>query len=182
MAAWNVISAQTVDASNPTSVTFSSIPDTYDHLYILASTRLSNTGSSTYYPEMVTSFNNVTTGTEYNYSALKAYYTTITGGVWTDQAPGWYGLMSTGTSTVADIFAPTEIWIPNYSNTDNYKTGVFTCIVSNNSTTDGHWYHQWGGFQWANTAAISEIDFIPTSSGTFAQYSTFTLYGINGAA
>tara|TARA_R110002050_G_scaffold211438_1_gene347550 strand:+ start:663 stop:1211 length:549 start_codon:yes stop_codon:yes gene_type:complete len=182
MAVWNVISAQTVDGSNPTSVTFASIPDTYDHLYILASTRLSNTASSNYHPEMVTSFNNVTTGTEYNYSAIKAYYSTITGIISRNQASGWYGLMSTGNNTVADIFAPTEIWIPNYSNTDNYKTGVFTCIASNNSTTDGEWYHQWGGFQWANTAAISEIDFIPTSSGTFAQYSTFTLYGINGAA
>ena len=181
MAAWNVISAQTVDASNPTSVTFSSIPDTYDHLYILLSARLSNAGNQSYYPDFVTSFNNVTSGTEYNYSYIYAGSTTITGLVAVNQASGWYGVKSCGESTVADIFAPTECWIPNYSNTDNYKTGVFTCIVSNNSTTDGHWYHQWGGFQWANTAAISEIDFIPGSGGTFAQYSTFTLYGINGA-
>ena len=182
MATWNVISAQTVDASNPLTVTFSSIPDTYDHLYILGSARLSNTGGSTYYPEVVTSFNNVTSGSEYNYSFIKAYSTTITGLVSANQASGWYGLRSCGTATVADIFAPWELWIPNYANTDNYKSGVFTGIVSNNDNTDGRWYHQWGGFQWANTAAISEIDFTPTSSGTFAQYSTFTLYGINGAA
>jgi hypothetical protein len=181
MACWNVISAQTVDASNPTSVTFSSIPDTYDHLYILASARLSNAGSQSYYPDVVTSFNNVTSGTEYNYSYIYAGSTTITGLVAANQASGWYGVKSSGQSTVADIFAPTEIWIPNYSNTDNYKTGVFTSIASNNSSTDGHWYHQWGGFQWANTAAISEIDLIPLSGGTFAQYSTFTLYGTNGS-
>jgi len=182
MAVWNVISAQTVDGSNPTSVTFSSIPDTYDHLYILASTRLSNTGSSAYYPNIVTSFNNVTTGTEYNYSYLWAFNTTITGLISQNQSSGLYGIRGSGTSSVADIFTPTEIWIPNYSNTDNYKTSVFTSITSNNSSTDGHWLHQWGGWQWANTAAISEIDFLPESSGTFAQYSTFTLYGINGAA
>ena len=181
MATWNVISAQTVDASNPTTVTFSSIPDTYDHLYILLSARLSNAGSQSYYPDFVTSFNNVTSGTEYNYSYIYAGSTTISGLVAVNQADGWYGLKSCGQSTVADIFAPIEIWIPNYSNTDNYKTGVFTCIVSNNDNTDGRWYHQWGGFQWANTAAISEIDFLPNSGGTFAQYSTFTLYGINGA-
>ena len=181
MAVWNVISAQTVDGSNPTSVTFSSIPDTYDNLYILASTRLSNTGSNAYFPAITTSFNNVTTGTEYNSSYILAYDTTITGTYYSDVAAGWSGMRGSGTSSVADIITPTEIWIPNYSNTDNYKTGVFTSIVSNNSTTNGHWLHTWGGLQWANTAAISEIDFTPTSSGTFAQYSTFTLYGINGA-
>ena len=151
----NVIIAQTVDGSNPTSVTFASIPDTYDHLYILASTLLSNTASSNYHPEMVTSFNNVTTGTEYNYSAIKAYYSTITGIISRNQASGWYGLMSTGNNTVADNLAPSEIWILNYSNTDNYKTGVFTCISSNNITIYWEGYHKWGGFQWGNTAAIT---------------------------
>ena len=52
----------------------------------------------------------------------------------------------------------------------------------NNSTTNSQWEIKNTAGLWSSTAAITEIYFTINGGHDFKQYSSFTLYGINGAA
>ena len=164
MAAWNIID-HTELTGTATTYTKSSIPSSYEHLYFLVSAR-NNTSSidinNTFY------FNN-STAADYSYTTLFTQLTgtTISAGVSNAQSH-IIGVYSAGSTVFNDTFAVTEIWIPNYSNTSNWKQAVIKNVVPNDAGL------------WQSTAAINRIDLV-ASSGSFMAESTFTLYGINGA-
>ena len=74
------------------------------------------------------------------------------------------------------------MWIPNYANSTNKKSVLSRATSPNNSTTTGQIVTDMAGTLWNNTAAINAFKFmVYGGSDNFVQYSTFTLYGINGA-
>ena len=82
-----------------------------------------------------------------------------------------------GTDSTANTFANGEFYIPNYAGSTN-KSVSADGVTENNATaaratlTAG---------LWSNTAAINQITLLPIAGGTFAQYSTATLYGISNS-
>tara|TARA_R110002012_G_C11637625_1_gene610339 strand:+ start:1456 stop:1986 length:531 start_codon:yes stop_codon:yes gene_type:complete len=176
MAAWNIID-HTELTGTATTYTKSSIPSSYEHLYFLVSAR-NNTSSidinNTFY------FNN-STAADYSYTTLFTQLTgtTISAGVSNAQSH-IIGVYSAGSTVFNDTFAVTEIWIPNYSNTSNWKQAVIKNVVPNDSTSDYNRRVMNVAGLWQSTAAINRIDLV-ASSGSFMAESTFTLYGINGA-
>lgn len=176
MAVWNVIDHQEL-TSGATSITKSSIPATYDHLYLLISAR---TDESTIIDEC--SFNvNGSTSAEYSLTNMYAYTSTETA----ERRHGetkFERFKVCGASVLADTFSMIELWIPNYKNTDHYKQ--MTCKISlpNNNSSDYQWYYALMGLLWSNTAAINELTLTNAGGDDFVQYSTWTLYGINGVA
>ena len=85
-------------------------------------------------------------------------------------------------SALADTFSATNFWIPDYTSTSKYKQMIIFSGSPNTSTTNSHWEIKQTAGLWRSTAAITEIDFTINGGHDFVQYSTFTLYGINGAA
>ena len=164
------ISTQTVGTA-VSSVTFTSIPQTYTDLVFVGSTYYSASVS------MVVRFNNDST-TNYSYTVL--------GG--SNAAPGngaYSGISTSGssinllgyyatTNSSGNIFAPTVANIMNYSNSTTYKTLLSRSYAQDNGT--GKDAELFAGV-WRSTAAITRVDLL-TSSGNFAVGSTFTLYGI----
>ncbi len=175
MAVFNVIQHDEL-GSSAASWEKSSIPSSYNHLMLKASIRSNASGSS--HTEIKMQWQGST-----NYSYYRSTGA-LTGG--SNQAFRAHG--GTGdphfrsgyipeASTLADCFNHTTLWIPNYSDTTAYKQGFVHSSVQ--------WNHN---YLFGNTmtaclflddAAIHTIKLIPLA-GSFVQYSSFTLYGING--
>ena len=181
MATWNVINHTDLGSANATLVHWTSIPASYDHLYIMMSQRM--TGSGSYSDSFKMEINGETGNTNYSYNGL--YTTSGTpageGVALGSQATAIGYPRSPAASSLADTFGVTTIWIPNYSNTTHGKTTLVSNCNPNNVSTAGNWYvYLYAGF-WDNTDAIYELKILGSSTN-FAQHSSVTLYGINGAA
>lgn len=178
MAGLEVIGHETVGASGATSISFTSIPSTYKHLYVMSSTR-SARGTVRYTGSSLT-FND-DTGSNYCYSAL--FGTGGPPGATEDLGrPNFnYAFDSTGGGATANMFSAGTLWILDYAATDKFTgmIGGVSVVTGDLDTSDyeetivtGHW---------RSTAAVNKITIADGTSDGFVQYSEFTLYGLNGA-
>ena len=178
MACWNVIDLTELGASassyNPTS-----IPSSYDHLYLIASVRTDDSG--TYYDLGNLEFNG-DTGSNYSYQTFYVHTNSAFNAASSASETTVGYLMFNGPSTLADTFGIFEMWIPNYTKDDAWRQVLIQSSVPNNDGTDTRWALSSVCGLWKNaSAAIDEIKLQPNSTDQFVQYSSFTLYGINGA-
>lgn len=159
----NLISRQTVGSAGAASITFSNIPQTFTDLRLVSSLRGdANTVDMTY------TFNGLTSNQ--SQKLLRGNGTAAASG--TDTLI--YGLQNASTYT-ASVFSNQEIYIPNYTSA-NYKSMSLDGVTENNATTS---YTYLEAQLWSATAAITSIGLVAGGSGSFTQYSTFSLYGIS---
>lgn len=172
------IATVTVGSGGVSSVSFTSIPSTYQHLQIRA---IPQTNRATYgIDQMVVRLNSDTGSTSY------ANHTTWGDGSAANSAGAGdrdelFNLNgSVGTST-GGSFGGLIIDVLDYANTNKYKTARALSGVDINGTLAG-----FGGRVgiysglWKNTNAITSISFAPSIGTLFTQYSSFALYGIKG--
>jgi hypothetical protein len=162
------IATTTVGAGGVSSVTFSSIPSTYQHLQLRMLVR--NTSTSNGYNARF----NSDTGSNY----VRHY------------------LIGTGSSAVAAANFPATSMVLSDAAVSTSGTGVFgvsVCdVLDYQNANKNKVIRTLGGFDnnggggiillsglWLNTAAVNRIDLIP-DAGNFAEYSSFALYGIKG--
>ena len=177
MAAFTVIDHTEIGGGGAASWNVTSIPASYDHLYIKASLRMSNSNEDC---DMKIRFNG-DTGTNYSATTLLAYSTTVQTFRQTGQTGITY-LSTNGDNSTADTFGNMEIWIPHYSNTANYKQVSSRHCVEGATTSDFDWREGVTAGMWSSTAAIDEITLLDAAAyDTLMQYSTVTLYGVTGA-
>jgi hypothetical protein len=151
----------TVGAAGASSVSFSGIPQTgYTDLVVKVSGRASN-------PYMDINFNNNATG-------FTSKYLYGTGSAAGSGSQAKFLGVTSSTSNTANTFGNMEFYIPNYTSA-NYKSYSADSAQETNATAAE--MHLVAGL-WSNTAAITSIQIIPASSGTFSQYTTFYLYGV----
>jgi len=84
----------------------------------------------------------------------------------------WAGSIC-GASATASTFGNGDVYIPNYTSTNN-KSASVDGVVENNAATG---YQNMAASLLSNITAISSF-VLSLDSGSFAQYSTATLYGI----
>ncbi len=160
----------TVGAAGASSVTFNSIPQTgYTDLKIVTSLRHTGTGVV----NGKITFNGTTTG--YSERLLYVSGSSPTSASQSTTSLAWATVLY-GTDATANSFSSSDIYIPNYTSA-NFKSVSTESAAEQNTTTINSWND--AGL-WSNTAAITSITFTP-SGGNFAQFSTFTLYGISNA-
>ena len=178
MAVWNVINHTELSSGNATLIDWTSISSSYDNLFVDLSVRGDNSGKIvSYYVQ----FNGETSSTNYSYTNFYLTGTTVGVEKYTNQATvAAYPRMVAGTGT-ANMFSGFQMWVPNYSNTSHFKPILATNPAASNSATSGEFYYYEIAGMWANTDAVDQIT-ITASSDDFVQYSSATLYGINGAA
>ena len=146
------------------SIEFTSIPQTFTDLVVLASAR--NTTTSEFYRiEINGSSANFTSRYLLGNSATPA---TSSGAE--SLAP--YADMTKSTYT-ANTFSNSEFYIPNYSGSTNKSISVSG--VSENNAAEA--YQSISAGLWSQTAAITSVLFRP-NSGNFAIGTTISLYGI----
>lgn len=164
--AFESIATVTVGAGGTSSITFSSIPSTYQHLQIRYFGRNTTDNNAAVY--MTT---NGDTGTNYSWHQLFG-----SGSSAGTQASTSATFMSAGQeSSTSNVFDAHVIDVLDYANTNKYKT--VRTLGGWEDSTQGRVFLRSG--LWMNTAAITSITLTPSSSN-FAQYSSFALYGIKG--
>ena len=174
MAVWNVIDHEEFSGS-ANGYEKTSIPASYDHLYFVAS---AGSDVSAYFDFCYFQLNGDTTNSNYHSTFLQAE----TGTPSAQKGAYSWGSQIPGASATADTFGVCEIWIPNYANTSNFKAAFVNSGGTNTSISNSHWNIGMAANLWKNTAAINAFKFLVYGgSDNMVQYSTFTLYGINGA-
>lgn len=168
-----LISSQTLGGSTA-SVTFSSIPSTYNDLKLVVSAR----GDTAAFPVAINLKINGDTGTNYSYTNLlgnsSVTSSTRSTSATVDAIPN-----IDGASATASTFGAWEMYFPNYNSTGS-KPFFGIDVNETNDTTAGHANIQVNAHLYRGGSGITSIVLTP-SSGNFVQYSDFYLYGIKNA-
>ena len=162
-----LIASNTVGSGGVASVTFSSIPQTYTDLKIVVSARSTSTTIGLQLEPNGSTSNITTKNLEGNGSSVSSYSSTNIVG---------YLVLSSAT---ANTFGNTEIYIPNYTSS-NYKSVSSDSVNENNGTSA---YSVLTAWLWSSTSVITSLTLQTDnpSTNSFAQYSSFSLYGISNS-
>jgi hypothetical protein len=163
------IATVSVGSGGASDVTFSSIPSTFKHLQIRYIGRNTST-SLDVYAQL-----NGDTGNNYRSHYLTGDGSSASAGDIGTQA-FWNGGYTSGSSQSTSVFGAAVIDILDYTNTNKNKVMRTLTGWDNNGSGQVVLY---SGL-WLNTAAITSIKLYKPPSGTWAQYSSFALYGIKG--
>lgn len=167
------IATTTVGAGGTSTITFSSIPQTYKHLQIRAIAKSTRTSS-----EQATykfTFNG-DTGANYTYHRLYGEGASVvsSGGGGVNEGYLYWGITTNDTSNTFGA----SVWdILDYTNTNKNTTVRYFGGLDTNTTANGIGI---GSSAWLNTSAVSSISIGIDNSFNFTQYSSFALYGIKG--
>jgi hypothetical protein len=154
--------------SAASSISFSSIPSTYQHLQLRMNWGFTDTANNTW---LNAQFNG-DTGSSYSYHAIRANGSTVSTSAGTSSTKVSFGADDNGD---ASIWAVSVTDILDYKDTNKYKT---TRSLAGQDRNGAGAINFWSG-NWRSTSAISSI-LIATDSSTFRAGSKFALYGIKG--
>jgi hypothetical protein len=156
------------------SVTFSSIPQTYQDLIVRFTARTNTADTNV---NMNTIFNGATTtlysGIQQSYYSSAPNYNLASGQASINQAP-W----AAGANITTSSFAGTELYISNYTSTTWQKQVYGLAGIVSTGTGLG-WAIDSSNL-WRGTSAISSITLTPYS-GSLLSGSNFYLYGIKNS-
>jgi hypothetical protein len=157
--------------ASASSVSFQNIPQSgYTDLKVVMSARSSYSSGE----GILMQFNG-SSGANYFYRQL--YGTGSSAGSYTPGSGQTSCLVASmgGTNYTASTFNSVEIYIPNYTSSNNKSFSVDS-VAENNSATVNQLDLIAG--LWTQTAAITSINLFSYNSANFVQYSTFSLYGL----
>ena len=157
---FELISSVTVGAGGASSILFTSIPQTYTDLCVKFSLRLSASGNVGGFLKLNGTITNprtlLSTG-----SAVSSEVNNLTG-------------FADSFSYTASTFSNCEIYVPNYTLSQN-KSFSFDGVTENNSSTA---YMSISAGLISNTSPTTSLEIL---GDTLAQYSTAYLYGVKNA-
>lgn len=163
------ISTVTIGAGGQSTIDFNSIPQTYTDLKILLSVRTSASGGAGSHA-LYFKINTVTTN-----RSNKIIYGTGSSAASFGVTDPYAGAMASAGVT-ASSFSNHEIYIPNYTSSNNKSYSAEYAIETNATANE----MGLAAGLWSSSSAITSLSFYP-STGSFDQYSTATLYGITKA-
>jgi hypothetical protein len=168
----NHVLLETIELSqSAASVTFDNIPQTgYSGLKIVMSARSTATFGNNFYDTYLT-----INGTNVTWRDILGQGSgTVTSRNDTTSFPT---LGVTSSQATASTFGNVEIYIPNYNSTSTNKSISMDSVSESNGTQAAA---QLSAGLYASNTAITSITITPYNSptGSFVQYSTFSLYGI----
>jgi hypothetical protein len=170
MATYVKIQTVTVGAGGSSSITFSSIPQTYTDLKVVVSSRSTHNNGQTW-SDYEIRFNSSTSNRNdrfiYGNGASATFGTDASSIVARTSAAG----------QTTSVFGSTEFYIPNYTSSNNKSVSIDSVSENNNATS----IQILTAGLWSNTAAITQIDLVCMFSSNFAEHTTATLYGIKSS-
>jgi hypothetical protein len=170
---FTLIASSTVGAGGTSSIDFTSIPSTYTDLVIKYSTRANNAAGV--YARTELQFN---ADTGNNYSSRLLYGTG--GAAGSDVATSVNSIRFFYTNldgTTASSFSNGEIYVPNYTSSNQKSVSMDSVVETNAATTP---ITALTAGLWTGTSAITSIK-IFVIGYNFMQYSTAYLYGIKNS-
>lgn len=164
------IATITVGSGGANSIEFTSIPQTYTDLNIKMSPRA--TGSALNWNYKIT-FNGASSG--YSSKIMFGDGSTVT--AFAGAASYFDGIYMSGANATANSFGTADLYLPNYTGSNNKSIFTESGATSNNSNALGSL--QAGLF--SSSSAITSIKIQAEPTSDLAQYSTATLYGIKNS-
>ena len=157
------------------SLSFTSIPQTYSSLQVRGIARNLATGGAGDYT-LSFRFNSDNTSANYAWHRLRGNGSTATA---YGSTSGFYAGNASGSLSNTTIYAANVIDVHDYASTTKYKT-VRTLSGNNvNTTSTSDNQIDLMSMLWENTAAVTRIDIVDIyGSGGFAAGTTFALYGM----
>jgi hypothetical protein len=167
---YEAIETVEVGSGGAADIEFTSIPGTYTDLVVKVSARTVNSLSA-----RGTNINLSINGVDTNrtFRSLEGNGSSASSSNGTSAYVGTFG---GGASVTANTFSNTEIYIPNYTGSNNKSFSSDSVMENNNTTASADLV---AGL-WSQTSAITSVG-LTTGSGDFAEYSTATLYGIKNS-
>jgi hypothetical protein len=169
---YSIIASVTVGSGGAANLEFLSIPQTFDHLVLELSLRLSN--AVTYGTPKI-QFNSLGNDTNHSTRVLMAEGASVT----QDLQSAGYIRRNPGGNIAANFFSSATVKIGDYASTTKNKPHISHFNSPSNSSASSALGIS--ASMWSNTSAISAIKILEDSAGTFAEYSTATLYGIKNS-
>jgi hypothetical protein len=164
---YTLISSVTVGSGGAASMEFTSIPSTYTDLLIKVSAR---TNRALTVDGIIISFNGST-------SSFTGLYLEADGSTASSSTSTRLAASAVGNTATASTFGNSNIYIPNYTSSNN-KSFSGDTVTENNAVAA--LIDVIAGL-WSNSAAITSITLSPSIGTLFSQYSTAYLYGISNA-
>lgn len=173
MPAFEAIASTTLSSAN-TTITFSSIPDTYEHLQLRMYTRDGTPGASLYNIDIRLNNDSASNYTTHNLWGNGASAVAAASISQTRIGIGWHP----SSGVTSNTFAVTIVDILDYASTNKYKTARgMTGFDANGSGRVGL-----RSGLWLSTSAVNRVDVLGATSGTeFVAGSVFSLYGLRSA-
>lgn len=158
--------SRTTLTTSAASVTFNSIPQTFQTLKLVVSIRgTTHDGTDTWNYHTI-SLNDSSS----SFTQRALYGTDVTGSSNSTNTSTPYN----GENGTASTFSNAEIVFPNYSGSTN-KPFSIDSVTENNATNA---VRMMQAMLWSNNSAISSMKLTP-ATGSFVANSTFSLYGIS---
>ena len=168
--AYDALSTVTVPSGGVASIQFAGIPNTYKHLQIRAISRSATAGTGN--QELLMRYN----GSSSNYYRMHQVYgdgASAAASVNASTAENTPFYVPTAGQT-ANVFGAAVIDILDYANTNKNKT--VRSLTGFDLNGSGVIILRSG--LWMDTSAVTSISLTADASGTIAEHSQFTLYGI----
>jgi hypothetical protein len=158
-----LVSTVTVGAGGAASIEFTSIPQTGTDLLVLVSARVT---AATIASDLFFYINNSNTGVV---RWLQGTGSASRTNFYTNSLNVWAG--TNGASSTSNTFSNASYYFPNYTSTTNKSFSIDN--VAENNATEAYQVIVAGSF--ATSSPITQLKFV---DGTYAQYSTASLYTI----
>lgn len=167
------IATVTVGAGGSSSISFSSIPNTYKHLQIRA---IAKSNRAVYVDDLGMRLNS-DTGSNYSFHRLYGYGSGTPGAdAGANQTSMNIGQIAGGTVNNSSGMGGVVIDLLEYTNTNTNKTIRALTGYDDN----GQGAMQFASGNWRSTSAVTSITLLPLIGTTISQFSQFALYGIKG--
>ena len=153
------------------TISFTSIPATYKHLQIRFIARVADTDVAN---NQFMQFNS-DTGANYSWHLLEGDGAATSANGFASESKMLAGRISAATAA-AGIMGVGIVDILDYANTNKYKT----IKTLSGQDRNGGGVARFDSGNWRNTAAITSIQFINSSTTNYTTDSQFALYGIKG--
>ena len=172
---FTLIASNTVGVAGATSVAFTSIPNTYTDLQLIISAR---TTANPAVSQSIFMKMNALTSSIYSQRALEGNGATASSFTQSGVDNAVRLAIANGSSSTSSTFSSSSIYIPNYAGSANKSVSVDTAAETNATTQ----YMNLIAYLVSSTAAITDLTFTTeTAAVSFAQHSTFYLYGVKNA-
>jgi hypothetical protein len=155
------------------TITFSSIPTTFQHLQVRMITRLSSSSTTDVYMRF-----NGNSSAVYNEGHIRGAAPGTVGAYNVADSTYFTALQSTGTGSTSDLFGVSIIDIFNYNRSNAHK--AIRSVYGNCHLATSNGQVRFSGGLFASQTAITSIVFTDSNAGNFLTGSRISLYGING--
>jgi hypothetical protein len=164
--------AKNVLGSDAANVEFTSIPSTYDDLFLVATARTSRSAANENLKMTVNG-----SGSGYSERLLYGDGSSAASASRSAQSSLIY-IYAAGNTQTSNTFGSVEIYIPNYAGSTNKSMSITSCNEGNAATV---FALAANAALWADTAAITSIKIETELANDLKSGSSFFLYGIKKA-